>query len=156
MSARPVASWQLHEYACGRDASPDIWTISGFWITLAGLLVGVAALVVAIRIFRSTNRSDAEKHSELLDSLAATKDALQDAIARGGANPADLFAAGLSVAEAAFVDQMLEPAELAVHARRRSRGRGNHPWQVVTSRGRILEIYTGGRTGGVHGRVLDE
>jgi type II secretory pathway pseudopilin PulG len=138
------------------ESSPGAWTLGGFWLTAGGVLIGVASLVLAVLIFRSTNRSDQEKHGELLDALHAAQSALEQTIQRTGATQANLAALGLSVPESEKVDEFLGEGEVAVFARRRATGKGNHPWQVVTSRGRVIQIYTGGRTGGVHGSALDE
>jgi type II secretory pathway pseudopilin PulG len=138
------------------NASPDAWTLGGFWLTAGGVLISIASLVLAILIFRSTNRSDQQKHGELLDALQATQGALEQTIARTGATAANLGALGLSVPEMQKVAEYLGDGEVAVHARRRAAGKGNHPWQVITSRGRVIQIYTGGRGGGVHGSVLDD
>ncbi len=115
-------------------------------------MLGVAALVVAIAIFRWTRGDDDERHGELLDALDNAETALAELAAGLAVAPADLSL--LSEDERNELRRRLSPGEIVVKVARSSRGKGNHPWQAVTSHGRTLQVYTGGRTGGVHTRVL--
>ncbi|MBU2600819.1 MAG: hypothetical protein KKA32_01435 [Actinobacteria bacterium] len=130
----------------------DGWVLLGFVFTTAGFVVGVVALVLTSLIYHWTNRTDSDRHSELTDALQVTQDAVRDLSAQVA--PAEAHLGDLSAEEERSLRGLLGSGEVVVRCARSGSGKGNHPWQAVTSKGRLLQVYTGGRRGGVHASEL--
>ena len=130
----------------------DAGVFVGLTATVLGFVVGAVALVLTILIFRWTNRDDGDRHAELLDAVRTMGATVRDVGTRTTLAPADL--AKLSDAERSALQGLLQANEVVVRVERSGTGKGNHPWQAVTSAGRVLQVYTGGRHGGVHTSVL--
>lgn len=139
--------------ALARWPQPDGWTLLGFVCTALGFVVGGIALVLTWLIYRWTNKSDDDKHAELLDALRTMGDAVRDLASK--TTPQSTNLDKLTLAERAALQAQLKTDEIVVQLARSGSGKGNHPWQAATSLGRMLQIYTGGRAGGVHVRALD-
>lgn len=123
----------------------------GFWATIGGAVFGLLALILAGLIYHWTTQQDGERHEELTDALATTGDTLKELLANSGAGiaPADLSA--LSAEMQVALTGQLGTNEKVVKLEKPGEGRkGNHPWFAVTSLGRTLKVYAGGRSGGVH------
>ena len=126
----------------------NVGTCIGLICTVLGFVVGAVALVLTILIYRWTNQDDANRHAELLDAVKTMGATVEDLGKTSPLSPADLTK--LSPAERSALHGLLQPDEIVVRVERSGTGRGNHPWQAVTSAGRLLQVYTGGRRGGVH------
>ena len=136
----------------GWPTSPG-WTGMGLAATLLGFIVGAASLVITCLIFRWTNVSDSERHAELKGALHEMGALLKEALSKVPTTDADL--SSLSTPERAERRGLLGPEERVVKLARSGSGKGNRPWQAFTNAGRVLQIYTGGRGGGVHAKVLE-
>lgn len=120
-----------------------------FWATIGGAVVGSAALVVAVLIYCWTTNQDDERHGELTDALSTTGDALAELLASSAVQQTDLSPLSSDMRTALL--EHLTSNEKVVKLERPGEGRkGNHPWFAVTSLGRTLKLYVGGRRGGVH------
>lgn len=129
----------------------DVGVFVGFAATVLGCLVGAYALLLTRRIYRWTSKADADRHAELLDAVRTMGETVRDIIT-GASVPPDLTT--LSDAERSALQGLLQAREHILRVKRSGTGKGNHPWQAVTSAGRVLQVYTGGRRGGVHTSVL--
>ena len=135
-------------------AGRDGWDISSWILTAVGCAVGIGALIISILIYRWTTTTDDERHHGLKDALDALADVVRNQAQAANVVPVDLHS--LSDAERAQVLESLEPNEVIVRLERARSGKGNHPWLAVTTHGRVLSVYSGGRRGGVHMHVVDD
>ncbi len=119
---------------------------------------GLRSDVSGLRDDNARLREEVEKQTtqgaELLDAIHAMGETVRElgAQAQHPLPQADL--SRLSDAEGTALQGMLQADEVVVTLERSGAGKGNHPWQAVTSAGRVLQVYTGGRGGGVHASVL--
>jgi hypothetical protein len=136
-----------------RLPQPDIRTTVGLAATVLGFIAGLVSLALTILIYRWTTISDDERHAELKDALAGMRALLGELAPRAPDLRDDL--GQLSLAEQRELRALLQPQEEIVRVARSGSGKGNHPWQAFTTTGRVVQVYTGGRKGGVHAKVLD-
>ena len=132
----------------------DLGLLVGLSATVLGFVVGAIALVLTFLIYRWTNTDDADRHAELLDALQTMGATVRDLGTRTQQPLPTADLTRLSSAERSALQGMLQADEVVVRVERSGTGKGNHPWQAVTSAGRVLQVYTGGRRGGVHTNVL--
>lgn len=103
---------------------------------------------------REEVEKQATQGAELAEGIRATGDAVRQLVAQAQQPVPKADLSRLSDDERNALEGKLEAAEVVLKLERSGTGRGNHPWQAVTSVGRVLLVYTGGRSGGVHTRVL--
>jgi hypothetical protein len=116
-------------------------------LTIGGFIVGAVSLALTGLIYRWTGTTDSERHEELLEAVREMA-----ALLPPGQPPANL--GQLSQDEQAKLRGALQQGENVLHVARSATGKGNHPWRAITSQGRVLQVYTGGRRGGVHLTVV--
>jgi hypothetical protein len=116
-------------------------------LTVGGVVIGVVSLVLTVLIYNWTNTTDDERHAELLEAVRDVA-----ALLPPGQPQANL--GQLSQDEQTKLLGALQQGENVVHIARSATGKGNHPWRAITSLGRVLQVYTGGRRGGVHVTVV--
>jgi len=120
-------------------------------LTWLGTVSTVAALVVAVGIYRVQQTQSDVAHQELLDALKAQDEILQDL--------ADTTPPTESPAPAKEDDALTRAQREAVEARYGDRsidaawelgaGRGNRPRLVRLDDGTLVTVFSGGRGGGV-------
>lgn len=131
----------------GAIGSDDLSAVE--WL---GTTAGVAALVVAIGIYRLQERSGSEAHTELMEQLEAQNELL-DEFGKHAADEAEAPAAQppdvhdpLTPDQRAAIEERFGQDSI-VAAIDPGSGRGNRPRLVRLRDGRLVTVYSGGRRG---------
>jgi hypothetical protein len=129
-----------------------------------GTTAGIAALLVAIGIYRLQERSQSAAQAELMAQLEAQAELLQqfaeqapaEAGAEAGAPPADdlLTSEQRSEIEARFGRNSIASALDPGRGRGLGRGRGSQARLVRLQDGRLVSVYTDPRRGRIHVREV--
>jgi hypothetical protein len=130
----------------------DGWTGVGLAVTILGCLLGIASVWLTVLIYCWTSRKQAEYQAELTFALDELRLARAQQPGPDPTPSADL--SGLpDEARERFV-ALLEGDERIIRLTRTGTGKGAHPWLAITTTGKVLRAYRGGRTGGWHVKVL--
>ncbi len=128
-------------------------------LTWLGTTATVAALIVAIGIYRVQRRDQDVAHQELLEAVRASDQLIADLAAQvqpqqptqsateDDALPADDDA--LTAAQRAKVEEVFGEGSIDA-AWKTGTGRGNRPRLVRLKDGRLVSVYSGGRSGGTY------
>ena len=126
-------------------------------LTWLGTVATVAALIVAVGIYRVQRRDQNRAHGELLGAIRAQDQILADfaqqvepedaATTEGEGAPVDDNT--LTPEQRAKVEEVYGEGSIAA-AWRTGAGRGNRPRLVRLTNGKIVSVYSGGRSGGTY------
>lgn len=119
---------------------------------IATLILGAAAIYLAVRLHKAGALDSENKYEDLKAELGAATGAVRSLVRSQTASPpaeVDPIADIESPAARSELEAPLNEGERPLVARRAD-GKGNHPWFVVTDQARTLSVYRGGRGGGWH------